>query len=386
MPHSLARPRAAGALALLAGLLLARPAAGQELSLKRTATRPQATACPVTPLPRQPGAAQRDEARQRAGLAQEAAIVGNQRAAREQFARAAQLDPSNEEIAYQYGRTLEDTGSPAEALREYCRYIALAPASGDAADVRARIAALAPPTPSRTSADQATPQFRVGLTNYDRARYEDAEYAFGRAITEASTWPEAYYNRALSRLAQRKPAPAVADLRRYLELKPDAPDRVTVLNQIARIERPLPFTPGGALGRGIVPGFGQFYTRRPILGTVVLAAVAGAVAYALPTENEVRQDSAPVTLIDGRTVILPTSAPYTVVTRPNLATGVAVAAGVTAVAAIESYIYARRVRGQVLSGGVRRAAVRVRPLPSRDPRATGVALDVRLPLPRRTPR
>jgi hypothetical protein len=108
----IARPVAWAALWLAGATGLAAGAGGQQLALKRVATRPQASACPVLPLPRQPGAADREEARQRANLGQEAAIVGNQRAAREQFRRAAQLDPSNEEIAYQYGRTLEDCGEP----------------------------------------------------------------------------------------------------------------------------------------------------------------------------------------------------------------------------------------------------------------------------------
>ena len=367
---------------VLAATAVARPAAAQELALKRNATRPQATACPVAPLPRQPGTTQRDEARRLAGAAQEAAVAGNQREAREQFARAARIDPTNEDIAYQYGRTLEDTGSPADALREYCRYITLAPASGDAADVRGRIAALAPPTPALRGADEAVAPFREGIAGYDRARYDDAELAFGRAITQAAGWPEAYYNRAIARLAQRKSLPAVTDLQRYLELKPDASDRVTVLNEIARIQRPLPYTPGGALGGGIVlPGFGQFHTRRPLLGVGVLAATAGAVAYALPTETERRQDSAYVRLVNGDSVLQPFGPSELVTVRPNLTTGLAVAAGITAVAAVESYIYARRARAKVLTGAVRRTAVRVRPIPARDLAATGVALDVRVALP-----
>jgi tetratricopeptide (TPR) repeat protein len=376
----IARPVAWAALWLAGATGLAAGAGGQQLALKRVATRPQASACPVLPLPRQPGAADREEARQRANLGQEAAIVGNQRAAREQFRRAAQLDPSNEEIAYQYGRTLEDAGSPAEALREYCRYIALAPASGDAADVRARIAELAPPTPALGAADQATPQFRSGLTSFDRGRYDDAERAFGRAIEEAPTWPDAHYNRALSRLAQRKTAPAAGDLRRYLELKPDADDRVTVLNQVALIERPLPFTPGGALGRGVIPGLGQFHTRRPFLGTAVLAVAAGGIAYALRSTEELRQDSVTVPLIGGGTVTQPSGPPRLVTERPNLAAGLAVAGGVTAIAAVESYIYARRARTDLLTGRVRRTAMlRLRPVPALDPGRTAVALHVQLP-------
>ena len=379
-----ARGRAATALVLItaaAAALGARPVGAQELALKRSATRPQATACPVIPLPRQPGAQQQNDARQRAAVAQEAAIVGNQRAAREQFARAAQLDPSNEEIAYQYGRTLEDAGSRAEALREYCRYITLAPASGDAADVRNRIAALAPPTPTSGTVDQATPRFQAGLETFDRGRFEEAERSFGGAIAEAPTWADAHYNRALARLAQRKSTEALTDLRRYLELRPDAPDRVTVLTQVAEIERPLPFTPGGALGRGIIPGLGQFHTRRPLFGTVVLAAVGGGVAYALQSKEERRQDSTRVPLVNGDTVLQPTGLPYTVRVRPNAATGAAAAAGVTVLAAVESYIYARRARSQALSGRVRRtASLRLRPMPARRGRAMGMALDLTLPL------
>ena len=375
---------AARALGVTAALLVAavRPASAQELALKRNATRPQATACPVAPLPRQPGTTQRDEARRLAGAAQEAAIAGNQREAREQFARAARIDPTNEDIAYQYGRTLEDTGSPADALREYCRYITLAPTSGDAADVRGRIAILAPPTPALRGADQAVAPFREGVAGYERGRYDEAELAFGRAINEAAGWPEAYYNRAIARLAQRKSAPAVTDLQRYLELKPDASDRVTVLNEITRIQRPLPYTPGSALGGGIVlPSFGQFYTRRPLFGVGVLAATAGAVAYALPIERTVRQDSAYVRLVNGDSVLQPFGQPELVTERPNLTTGLAVAAGITAVAAVESYLYARRARAKVLTGAVRRTAVRVRPVPARDLAATGIALDVRVALP-----
>jgi tetratricopeptide (TPR) repeat protein/uncharacterized protein YjdB len=268
-----APPLAVRALLLLVlSLGLGRVAAAQDLALKRSAARPRATACPTIAPPRQPGPEQRDEARQRATLAQEAAIVGNQRAAREQFARAAQLDPTSEDIAYQYGRTLEDAGSPTEALREYCRYLALAPAGSDAADVRGRVATMTPPSPVSNAADQATPQFNAGIASFDRGRYEEAVRAFSRAIGEAPTWADAHYNRALAHLALRTPGRAVADLRRYVELKPDAPDRVLVLNRIELIDRPVPFTPSGALGRGIVPGFGQFYTRRPVLGTAALAA------------------------------------------------------------------------------------------------------------------
>ena len=65
--------RSAAAVAVLLGLAFA-PAGAQSLALKRAAVRPRPSACPVIAPPRQPAPEQRDEARQRASLAQEAAI------------------------------------------------------------------------------------------------------------------------------------------------------------------------------------------------------------------------------------------------------------------------------------------------------------------------
>jgi tetratricopeptide (TPR) repeat protein len=372
---------------LVAALLFAsvRPAAAQDLALKRSAVRPRPNACPAIAPPRQPAPDQRDEARQRATLGQEAAIVGNQRAAREQLQRAAQLDPTNEDIAYQYGRTLEDSGTPVEALREYCRYLALAPAGGDAADVRARVAALAPPAPSASVPDRATPEFAAGLTSYDQRRYADAERAFGRAITEAPTWPEAHYNRAMAHLAQREPAKASVDLRRYLELRPDAPDRVSVLNRLDLIERPVPYTPGGALARGIIPGFGQFYTRRPLLGTAVLAVAGSGAAYALQSVRRTELQERPGFFIDitGKRQDYIDTVQVTVTEYPHRTVGLAIAGGLTVAAAIEAFSYARRVRTNAAMGGVPRTSLRMVPLPGTSVAATGVALELRIPLPRR---
>jgi tetratricopeptide (TPR) repeat protein len=386
MLSSPAHRTAAGALLVVAAVFSTRRADAQELALKRAAVRPRPGACVQLAPPRQPAGDQRDEARQRATLAQEAAIVGNQRAARDQFARAAQLDPTSEEIAYQYGRALEDAGTPTEALREYCRYLSLAPTGSDAADVRARVAALTPAAPAASSVDPAAPQFRAGLAAYDRADYAGAVRGFSTALLEAPSWADAYYNRGLAYLGIRDETRAAADLRRYLELKPDASDGVTVLNRLQLIERPAPFTPSGALARGLIPGLGQVYTRRPVLGVGVLAAFVGGATVAAQQRRTVRDVVIDTFFINIANQRVPYKDTITVkeITYPNRALGAAIAGGVTAAAALEAFYYARRVRAAALSGRARRSAsYRVLPLPAADPRATGVALNVSVALPRR---
>jgi Flp pilus assembly protein TadD len=59
-------------------------------------------------------------------LGHEAAIVGDHRQARDVFVDAARLSPGDERIAYQLGRTYEELGERSNAIREYCRFLALA--------------------------------------------------------------------------------------------------------------------------------------------------------------------------------------------------------------------------------------------------------------------
>jgi hypothetical protein len=144
----------------------------------------------------------------------------------------------------------------------------------------------------------------------------------------------------------------------------------------------VPFTPSGALGRGIVPGLGQFYTKRPVLGTVALAAAAGGVALALQQKDERRAVRRSFVDINGILRFYDDTVDVRV--YPNRVAGLAVAGGVTALAAVEAYVYARRAQSSALGGGVRRSAsLRVLPLPSLTPGGTGVAVDLRLPFPRR---
>ncbi|MGH7720808.1 MAG: tetratricopeptide repeat protein, partial [Gemmatimonadaceae bacterium] len=224
--------------------------------------------------------------------------------------------------------------------RELCRYLALAPSAPDVAEVRERIAALAPPA-TRIRSDQAEVHFRNGLELFDRGRLREAEAAFTAVVREEPNWSDAYYNRALVHVRQSEPEEAAADLERYLEKDANAADRATVRQRIAELRR-RDRAPSTAFVRGLlVPGMGQMYTGRPALGALVIAGVAGAAAYALQPKEVTRtaQFQDPF----GN----PYEEVYTDKEYPNVAVGVGAAAAITLVGALESYLYAKRGQKQL---------------------------------------
>ncbi|HJR63396.1 MAG TPA: tetratricopeptide repeat protein [Gemmatimonadaceae bacterium] len=331
------RVRAVPLMALAFLAIAGREANAQAMALKREVPGQAAAACRAqTALP--PASAQKArEAQSLYALGQQEAISGDHGAARDLFRRAAALDPRHAGIAYHLARSHEALGESADAVRELCRYLALNPAASDSAEVRDRIVALAPSSASIRS-DQAVIQFRNGLDHYDRGRMRDAENAFSAAIRQAPNWSDAYYNRAVVYLRQGEPDEAARDLERYLERDPTAGDRAAVRDRIDNLRR-ASLEPGTAFTRGLlVPGLGQIYTRRPALGLLVIAGVAGAAAYAAKSEDITRT----VQFED------PFGNPYEEVRSakeyPNVAVGIAAAAAVTLVGALESYLYARRAQ------------------------------------------
>jgi hypothetical protein len=202
-----------------------------------------------------PTSAQRRAARDLAERGQQAAILGDRSAAREQLRQAAALDPSDPDLAYQLARANDAAGAPADAAAEYCRFLALAPSAPEAAEARDRIAALAPP-------------------------------------------------------AAAAPPPSAR------------------------------FSPARALSLGLVlPGAGQFYTGRPVVGALSLGAAGAALACGL-------RQSTSLTSVQ-QTALDPFGNPYTYTStrqtssRPCLVPGL-VAAGLIAVTtAVEASNYAR---------------------------------------------
>ena len=307
----------------------------QGLVPKRTLTTGPAPGCAIVPAGQAP-IARRDnaEARRLATAGQEAALVGDQPAARDAFARAAALNPGDERVAYDLARAHEELADTTKSIAEYCRYLTLSPSGREAADVRDRLLRLVP-RPTQQKARDVEVAFRLGLVLYDDARYEASARAFDDVVRDAPQAPEGWFNRGLARAADGQRSDALKDLEQYRAAAPTVNDRVEVGRAIETLRRPV-YSPTKTFARSIIPGFGQFYTGRPVLGVGLLVAVAGSVGWAL-IEQETQTT---VAYTDPNGV----PAPYTQTTidRPNFETGMAVAIGLTLLGSAEAVWYAKR--------------------------------------------
>src|SRR5215203_911203 len=175
-------------------------AQAQQLPVKRSLSPTSTLPCPA-PAAGVAAAARNDspDVRRLMALGHEAAIVGDHRQARDVFVDAARLSPGDERIAYQLGRAYEELGEKPNAVREYCRFLALAPQASDAPDVRTRILALVAPPPGATAAsDPVGTAFRTGVGNLDRHQWREAADAFTRVIQSLPRAAEAFYDRGLA--------------------------------------------------------------------------------------------------------------------------------------------------------------------------------------------
>jgi tetratricopeptide (TPR) repeat protein len=346
-------PLAALAASLVTGRGFAQTAGGSA-ALKRGAPAPGALpACQLAAPSRTPTGADRRQARELSQRAQQAAILGDRASARDQLTQATRLDPTDADLAYQLARVLDAAGTGAAAAREYCRFLSLTPNAPEAAEARERAAALAlGPGRGRVS-DETLAAFRTALAAYDGARLVEAETALDTVTAREPQWADAYYDRALVRLARGRSASAVADFERYLRLKPEAEDRAAVVARIEALRRAA-LSPGRALSLGLlIPGAGQFYTGRPVGGFLSLGGFGVALGCALQQRTTATTTS--------ETALDPFGNPYTFpvtryqTRRPCLVPG-ALAAGAIAVAsAFEAFSFARR------SGEQNRVALSVVP-------------------------
>ncbi|WP_309670005.1 tetratricopeptide repeat protein [Gemmatimonas sp.] len=332
---------------LLIGGGVAQPARAQPitLSIKRTFASDVVAGCSSTvsaiaSLPRDAA-----EARRVYASGQEMALQGDPRGAGVAFARASALDPADDRIAYAFARVLEEANDSSSAVREYCRAIRLSPAGRDLADVRARITRLTPPA-SSDALRRARERFSTGVVAFDARRYEEARRAFDDAARALPQEPEARFNRAVAESQLGDRSAARREFTTYLALRPEATDRALVQRSIDALGRPQ-FAAGTAFASGLVPGVGQFYTRRPAKGLAVLALVGGAAYAAMHTVSR----SLTVAYVDPNGV----PAPYLVIVkeRPYRSAGLAAGAGITIAAALESAWFAKRgpVQFQIAPGG-----------------------------------
>ena len=373
---------------LLAALIPACVEA-QQLAVKRSLGQASTLPCPA-PVARATSPARNDspDVRRLVALGHEAAIVGDHRQARDVFVDAARLSPGDERIAYQLGRAYEELGERANAIREYCRFLVLAPQGSDAPDVRTRIVALAVPAGSAPGSDPATTAFRGAVAQLDQRRWREAADAFGRVIQALPRAAEAYYDRGLAFSALDQRDAAIRDFEQYLVLNPAADDQSRVRAQIDALRRPT-WSTGTALVTGLLlPGLGQVYTSRPWVGVGVAALAGTSLFFALQSKDEQKV----------RVFSFPPGFPQqtytdtiTVTKHPYYAAGLAAFTTLTIGAAFEAARYARRSRGAVLKPDARPASARVGSLdlflPDVVPTPGGLGLRVsgRIALPRSGP-
>lgn len=181
----------------------------------------------------------------------------------------------------------------------------------------------------------AADNLRSGIASFAARNTAAAERSLTSAAGAAPGWADVYYTRALVYQAEGSTDKAVADFRKYLDLRPNAVDRADVQKRIAALGR----SPGTAFALGMIPGGGQFYTQQPILGVVVLGGVAGGTAWGLKqtTTTETRTFTDPFGRVDTFTV--------NVSKRKNLGAGLAVAGGVLLAGAVEAALHVSSARG-----------------------------------------
>jgi Flp pilus assembly protein TadD/TM2 domain-containing membrane protein YozV len=280
----------------------------------------EASPCSPAGAPLEPTPNQRAQASQIGSSASQALLLGDRERARDLLREATQLDPTSADLAYRYGRSLEELGETEAAIEALCRFMTLDAPEADIADAEARLRALQPV--QLQISEEAAAAFEAGLFDAGQGRLLAAVDGFERAAGLAPDWPEASYNHGvvLARLGRRDEARVA--LRRYLELAPDAPDAIAVSERIGELQvvsvaSNLP-SPAAAFAVGLVPGLGQVYTGRPAEGLGFMTVAGGHLATALLYDRGIQP--------------------------PFKGPGLAIAGATTLVSAIDALLYAKRAR------------------------------------------
>jgi tetratricopeptide (TPR) repeat protein len=328
-------------VALLAAAPVGAQSARRETPRQSTlTTRTQSSCAPITMGTKAPSDDDRRRARDLAARGQQAAIIGDSVAALNSLRQAATLDPTNADFAYQLGRVYEQSKAGPNAAAEYCRFLVLAPNALEATEVRDRILTIIPPRADPTTA-AAQREFQSGITAYNAGQFLQAQLHFSGALKGDSTWADAYYDRALVRIALAERVNALNDFESYLRFKPEASDRLQVVARIETLRR-AQLSQSQALVLGlIVPGGGQMYTRRPVRGALLFGLAATALGVGAKSQSKTTTVQQTGTDPFGNRYNFTTT--KTTTEHPYLAPGIVVAGGVALASAFEAFHYAARV-------------------------------------------
>ncbi len=238
---------------------------------------------------------------------------------------------------------LEDLGLTEPALLEICRAIDLDVASIGVIDAQDRLTALSEAIREQLP-DDAREAFISGLARTDSALFASAIDDFTLAIEAAPDWGAPVFNRGLVYEHIGQIQDGLADYRRYLQLSPSdidpvvmlASERIGLLEGVASVTPP---SPTGALALGVMPGMGQYYTGRPVPGTIALGTALTSVAAGFLIKD--------ITTVCLNEVPAGQPCPSDEIVEeitdlPYLWVGVGIGAAVTIVAAVDAYLKAKR--------------------------------------------
>ena len=328
---------------------LTAPLAAQELTLRREYPGLTSYECPAQPRAAEPSLPEQAQATQVASAAGQAVILGDLDRARALLERATELDPTSAELAYRLARVLDDAGDRTQAVAEYCRTLSLGTSSEEAGFARDRIDALVD-LEVASIPEAARIAFDMGVSAFDEGFLEDARESFSVAASQAPAWQLPYYNEGVTLAALGRDDEAVASLRRYLELDPEAADVVAVSQRIGQLEGRLVFSgpnPSTALTLGFVfPGLGQYYSGRSLRGTAVTSLAVGALAMGFLVQKRDVRCLVAVNPGEG----CPTGEVARIdMSRPYLTAGLGVALGASLIGALDAYLGARGQRRTLAS-------------------------------------
>jgi tetratricopeptide (TPR) repeat protein len=280
---------------------------------------------------------QRREAERLTNAATQAMLLGDLDGALEFLDRALRQDSTAAEALYLRSRVQLERGDAVAAAAGLCRYLALEPDGPSAPEARTRLERAA----EAGAGEEYYAAFAEGVARYQAGELEAAEAAFDRVVEARPRASTAVYNRGLIRAELDRPGPARADLERYLALAPGAANADQVRRYL--IDLAADDGPGATsafLLGAVIPGAGQFYTGRPVLGTTVLGLAGGALAAGLLYERTTVR----CRVADPGDTCPPDQIASTTTERPYMVPAIGVAAGVTLIAAIEAAIRAGRIR------------------------------------------
>ena len=264
---------------LFALALGSAPASAQRFTLRAEPTPAHELVCADTAaLPDSSRAPDDPEVERLTDAATQAMILGDFEGALSFLDRAIGIDARATEPLWLRARVLHQAGRLHESTDAFCRFLALEPTGAPAQEARRR---LDEARTADTVVAAIERDFASGVAQYRADRLAEAEASFTRVLGERPAAASALYNRGVVRLSAERFEAARADLERFRSLaRLDATDSARVQGMIdwatASIGGP---TAGRALGLGmLLPGGGQFYTSRPVLGTLMLGTSAGLLA------------------------------------------------------------------------------------------------------------